>query len=249
MSKGSHRKLGVNIDHVATLRQARLTDYPCPLRAARQCTAAGADLITLHLREDARHIQIGDLRRLCEQGFCRINLELAASEPMIAIAHDCRPDDCCLVPEKRQELTTEGGLDVAGLADSLHQPVRGLIDAGIRLSAFIEPDRRQIEAAAELGLGVVELHTGSYANATDKAPELARLADASAFGRELGLQINAGHGLTLDNIAPVAEILALAEFNIGHFIVSEALFVGFDSIVSQFKQAIMRPFNANPDSI
>ena len=241
----NHRRLGINIDHVATLRQARLTDYPCPIKAARICVEAGADLITAHLREDARHIQEHDLTRLLAEDFCRVNLEISATPAMTALACRHRPQDCCLVPEKREELTTEGGLNMHDLRIRLEPLVGQLHDAGIKVSLFIEPELRALETAAELGVKAVELHTGAYANAADFGAELERLRRAAEHGERLGLQVNAGHGLTLDNLDPVAQILNLAEFNIGHYVVSQALFDGLGSVVARLKQALLQPFTTS----
>ncbi|NNK37945.1 MAG: pyridoxine 5'-phosphate synthase, partial [Xanthomonadales bacterium] len=212
--------LGVNIDHVATVRQARGTDYPSVVEAAELAEQAGADSITVHLREDRRHIQDADVSALCANTQTRINLEMAVTDEMLSIALQHRPADVCLVPEKREELTTEGGLDVVGGQEAVTQAVRRLSDAGIRVSLFIDPDRAQLEAAVAAGAPVVELHTGTYADATGSTQqaELERLHDACLFGHSLGLQINAGHGLHLGNVKPVVRLPHMTELNIGHSI-------------------------------
>ena len=230
--------LGVNVDHVATLRQARGTSYPDPVEAARQALAAGADYITVHLREDRRHIQDRDVERLVAMPQVRVNLEMAATEEMVALAERWRPEDCCLVPERRRELTTEGGLDVRGQAGQLTSVCTRLADAGVRVSLFIDPDEAQLRAAAGTGAPVVELHTGLYAEARDaarEAAELARIRDAARVGAELGLIVNAGHGLHYENTAAVAAIEEIAELNIGHAIVAQAIFEGFPEAVGQMK--------------
>ncbi len=233
-------KLGVNIDHIATLRQARRTPYPDLARAVRLVEEAGADGITMHLREDRRHIQDADLYRLREVITTKMNLEMAATEEMTAIALDVGPEDCCLVPERREELTTEGGLDVVGQFDRLSAVCRRLEGAGIRVSLFIEPDAEQIRAAAESGASTIEIHTGHYANLEGEARdrELARIADAVRWGREVGLVVNAGHGLDYDNLAPILGIEGIHELNIGHSIVSEAVFVGLHAAVRRMKDML-----------
>lgn len=233
--------LGVNIDHVATIRQARGTDYPSVLQAAEAAERAGADAITVHLREDRRHIQDEEVEALCRQVNTRVNLEMAVTEEMLSIAEANSPADVCLVPEKRQELTTEGGLDVLSHFVSVRAACLRLADAGIRVSLFIDPDEQQLQAALDCGAPVVELHTGAFADAQgmEQAGELERLSRASAFGHDLGLQINAGHGLHYENLGPIVAIPELVELNIGHAIVSRALFVGLESAVSEMK-ALMR---------
>ena len=233
--------LGVNIDHVATIRQARGTDYPSVLQAAEAAERAGADAITVHLREDRRHIQDEEVEALCQQVNTRVNLEMAVTEEMLSIAEANSPADVCLVPEKRQELTTEGGLDVLSHFVSVRAACLRLADAGIRVSLFIDPDEQQLQAALDCGAPVVELHTGAYADAKgmEQAGELERLVRASAFGHGLGLQINAGHGLHYENLGPIVAIPELVELNIGHAIVSRALFFGLESAVSEMK-ALMR---------
>jgi pyridoxine 5-phosphate synthase len=232
------RKLGVNIDHVATLRQARGTRYPEPVQAAILCEEAGADAITLHLREDRRHIQDRDVEMLADILQTRMNLEMAATPEMQAIATRIGPADCCLVPEKREELTTEGGLDVAAQVDYLADYCAALADVDIRVSLFVDADRRQLDAAAAAGAPIVEIHTGHYADAPGKLVrqnELARIADAVAYGNSLGLQVNAGHGLDYHNIHDVVAIPGIVEFNIGHSIISRALFTGLKEAVSTMK--------------
>lgn len=231
-------RLGVNIDHVATLRQARGTDYPDPVAAALIAERAGADSITLHLREDRRHIQDRDLVALSEAKTTRINLEMAVTEEMLDIATRVRPADCCLVPERRAELTTEGGLDVAGQAQKIAEACARLAAAGIRVSLFVDPDPRQLEAAVAAGAPVVELHTGAYADAHDgrHAREFERIAAAAARGRELGLTVHAGHGLHYGNVQPIAEIPEIVELNIGHAIVARAVFDGIGAAVREMKR-------------
>jgi pyridoxine 5-phosphate synthase len=234
--------LGVNIDHVATIRQARGTDYPSVLEAAEIAEQAGADAITVHLREDRRHIQDDEVEALCQQVRTRVNLEMAVTEEMLAIAEHNRPADVCLVPEKRQELTTEGGLDVLSHFVSVRAACLRLADAGIRVSIFIYPYRNQLQAARDCGAPVVELHTGSYADAAgvDQAAELQRIADAAEFGHSIGLQTNAGHGLHYTNVQDIVAIPQLVELNIGHAIVSRALFVGLGQAVEEMRALMER---------
>jgi pyridoxine 5-phosphate synthase len=230
--------LGVNVDHVATLRQARGTDYPDPVEAALMAEIAGADSITLHLREDRRHIQDNDLRRLQERMQTHINFEMAVTEEMVAIARDLQPSDCCLVPEKREELTTEGGLDVVGQFDKVAEACRLLAEKNIRVSLFIDPEAAQLDAAKEAGAPVVELHTGTYADASGIAQEeeLSRVASAARYGDELGLIINAGHGLHYENVSAIAVLPEVVELNIGHAIVARAVFDGLPHAVSEMKR-------------
>jgi len=234
--------LGVNIDHVATLRQQRHTVYPDPIRAALLAEEAGADLITLHLREDRRHIQDADVFALRGQLRTRMNLECAITEEMLAIACQVKPQDVCLVPERRAELTTEGGLDVIGHFETVSSAVKRLQDAGIRVSLFIDPDARQIEAAARAGAPVIELHTGAYAEAPagEVPSQLARVRDGVAVGLRAGLIVNAGHGLHMDNVEPIAALDGIKELNIGHAIVADALFVGWTQAVSQMKAKMLQ---------
>ncbi|SDD55386.1 pyridoxine 5'-phosphate synthase [Paraburkholderia lycopersici] len=233
--------LGVNIDHVATLRNARGTAYPDPVRAARLAEEAGADAITLHLREDRRHIVDADVRTLRPQLTTRMNLECAVTAEMLDIACEIRPHDVCLVPEKRQELTTEGGLDVAGHFDAVAAACRQLADAGCRVSLFIDPDETQIRAAHEAGAPVIELHTGRYAEAHDageQAREFERVVTGVNCGNSLGLKVNAGHGLHYTNVQQIAAIEGIVELNIGHAIVAHAIFAGWENAVREMK-AIM----------
>ncbi len=230
--------LGVNIDHVATLRQARGTRYPSPVEAALVAETAGADLITLHLREDRRHIQDADVVAMRQTIKTRMNLEMAMTPEMLANALAVKPEDVCLVPEKREEVTTEGGLDVLTHFDDVRRYTQALNEAGIRVSIFIDPDAAQIRKAHEAGARVIELHTGAYADAVHAAErdkELARIRDAAAFGAGLGMVVNAGHGLNYHNVKPVAAIPEIAELNIGHAIVGHALFVGFSEAVREMK--------------
>jgi len=231
-------ELGVNIDHVATLRQARGTAYPDPVRAALLAEDAGADAITLHLREDRRHIQDRDVFELREKLRTRMNLESALTGEMIRIATLVRPRDVCLVPERRQELTTEGGLDVAGQIDRVRDACRELAGAGIQVSLFIGADRGQIDAAKAAGAPVVEIHTGHYADTggQEQAAELERIRSAVDHARALGLKVNAGHGLNYDNVQPIAAIAGIAELNIGHAIVAQALFTGWQPAVREMKR-------------
>lgn len=232
--------LGVNIDHVATVRQARGTPYPSVIEAARYAEKGGADSITIHLREDRRHIQDADVKALCQDCRTRVNLEMAVTDEMLAIALERKPADVCLVPEKREELTTEGGLDVAGNLDSVTRATRILKDAGIRVSLFIDPDPHQLAAAREAEAPVVELHTGTYADAEGSAQtsELERLRLACLRGHELGLHINAGHGLNLENVRPIVRLPHMIELNIGHSIVARSIFVGLERAVREMREAI-----------
>ena len=226
--------LGVNIDHVATIRQARGASYPSVLEAAQVAEAAGADAITVHLREDRRHIQDQEVVALCKQVSTRVNLEMAVTDEMLAIAELNRPADVCLVPEKREELTTEGGLDVLAHFDAVKYACKRLAAAGIRVSLFIDPDVAQLDAALACGAPVVELHTGSYADAGRLAveAEYQRIVRAAEHGDSMGLQVNAGHGLHYQNVAPIVRIPQLVELNIGHSIVAQALFVGLHKAVA-----------------
>lgn len=233
--------LGVNIDHVATLRQARGTPYPDPIKAARMCIEGGADGITAHLREDRRHIQDADMERLAAMGL-HLNMEMAATNEMVAICRSLHPAACCLVPERREELTTEGGLDVATHRVRLGSVVDALTGDGVRVSMFIDPVRAQIEASHAIGAPVVELHTGHYANLSGRAreQELDAIRAAASLARELGMIVHAGHGLTLDNLPPIVAIPDIEGLNIGHAIVADALFCGLKQAVNDFKQAMQR---------
>jgi len=226
--------LGVNVDHVATIRQARGASYPSVLKAARIAEDAGADAITVHLREDRRHIQDQEVVALCKQVKTRVNLEMAVTDEMLAIAELNRPADVCLVPEKREELTTEGGLDVEANFVAVKNACERLATAGIRVSLFIDPDKAQIDAALACGAPVVELHTGSYADAgeADVEDEYQRIVSAAEYGDSIGLQMNAGHGLHYGNVKRIVEIPQLVELNIGHSIVAQALFVGLEKAVA-----------------
>jgi pyridoxine 5-phosphate synthase len=232
--------LGVNIDHVATLRQARGTVYPSVIEAAAVAEAAGADAITIHLREDRRHIQDADVFELIERLETRMNLEMAVTDQMLAIAEQVGPSDVCLVPERREELTTEGGLDVIGSLDRVRRACGRLSAAGIRASLFIDPEPAQVRAAADAGAGVIELHTGCYADqrAAQASQELDRLRAAVAEGLALGLQVNAGHGLHVDNVGPVAGIEGVRELNIGHALIARAVFIGLSAAVQEMKKAM-----------
>jgi pyridoxine 5-phosphate synthase len=235
-----HLRLGVNIDHVATIRNARGSPYPDPVRAALIAQDAGADGITAHLREDRRHITDDDIARLSEQLTIPLNLEMAATEEMLKIALRHRPHAVCIVPERREERTTEGGLDAAGLHNHLAPMVARLSDAGCRVSLFIAPEPRQIEAAIRLRAPVVELHTGHYCEVEgeERAAELVRLVDMAALAAKNGLEPHAGHGLTYDNVEPIAAIPQLAELNIGHFLIGEAIFLGLDESIARMRSAM-----------
>lgn len=230
-------ELGINIDHVATLRNARGTIYPDPLKAARLAEEAGADLITLHLREDRRHIKDADLLALRPLIQTRMNLECAVTPEMIKIACRVQPHDVCLVPEKREEVTTEGGLDVVGHFDVVKAATTQLKNAGIRVSLFIDPEEKQIQAAKDVGATVVELHTGRYADLAgdQQTLELERIRKAAQYGKSIGLRVNAGHGLHEGNVEPIAAIAELSELNIGHAIVAEALFKGWQKAITDMK--------------
>ncbi|HJT43125.1 MAG TPA: pyridoxine 5'-phosphate synthase [Rhizomicrobium sp.] len=233
----SKLRLGVNIDHVATVRNARGGDNPDPVRAAILAAHAGADGITAHLREDRRHISDDDIERLTKALTIPLNLEMAATDEMAAIALKAKPHAACIVPEKREERTTEGGIDAAGQHNRLKPIVAALGAARIRVSMFIEPDRRQLEASKSLGAPVVELHTGAYAHAfaTEREALLAKIREAAAYGDRIGLEIHAGHGLTYDNVKPIAAIPQIRELNIGHFLMGEAMFVGLETSIRKMR--------------
>lgn len=233
--------LGVNVDHVATLRQARGTRYPDPLFAALIAEKAGADSITVHLREDRRHIQDRDVRVCKEALQTRVNLEMAATEEMVRIACDVAPSDCCLVPERRAEITTEGGLDVAGQRAALEPMIKTLAAAGILVSLFIDPDEKQIDAAKEVGAPVVELHTGAYADAhgAEQAKELERVRRAARHAAARGLTVHAGHGLNYHNVGAIAAIPEIVELNIGHAIVARAVIDGMAAAVAEMKRLML----------
>ena len=242
MSNPNILELGINIDHVATLRNARGTIYPDPLKAARLAEEAGADLITLHLREDRRHIKDADLMALRPLIQTRMNLECAVTPEMINIACRVQPQDACLVPEKREEVTTEGGLDVVGHFEAVKAATTQLKAVGIRVSLFIDPEERQIQAAKDVGATVVELHTGRYADLAgdQQKQELERIRKAAQFGKSIGLRVNAGHGLHEGNVMPVAAITELSELNIGHAIVAEALFKGWQKAITDMKALMVQ---------
>jgi pyridoxine 5-phosphate synthase len=234
-------RLGINIDHVATVRQARRAQYPDPVHAALLAEQAGADSITVHLREDRRHIQDRDVRSLRSLLQTRMNLEMAVTEEMLGLACELRPADCCLVPEKRAEVTTEGGLDVAAQVPRLTEAAQRLAAAGVRLSLFIDPDARQVEAAARIGAPAIELHTGAYADSSGsaQAAEHSRLLHSAQLGARLGLSVHAGHGLNYHNVQPVAAIREIVELNIGHAIVARAIFTGLTVAVRDMKALMM----------
>lgn len=238
-------RLGVNIDHVATIRNARGGDHPDPVRSAEIAVRAGADGITAHLREDRRHISDSDIERLSREIPLPLNLEMAATEEMLSIALRHIPHAVCVVPERREERTTEGGLDVAGGQSQIAPIVAALTEAGVRASLFIEPDQHQFEAAAEIGAPVVELHTGRYCEAfltgvESFETELKRIEDAAIAGAAIGLEIHAGHGLSYDTVEPIARISTIAELNIGHFLIGEAIFVGLDEAIRSMRQRMDR---------
>ena len=235
--------LGINIDHVATLRNARGASYPSPLEAALVAETNGADAITLHLREDRRHIRDADVFAIKQAIKTRMNLEMAMTEEMLANALQVMPEDVCIVPEKRTEVTTEGGLNVVGQPEKVREYVAKLHAAGIRVSLFIDADRAQIQAAYDGGARVIELHTGAYADAATPATrqaELAKIRDAAAFADGLGITVNAGHGLTIQNVGAIAQIPQIVELNIGHSIVAQAVFLGLPAAIAQMKEAMFR---------
>ncbi len=233
-------KLGVNVDHVATLRQARGTDYPSVVEAALACEASGAHGITVHLREDRRHIQDADVYALRKVLTTRLNLEMANHPEIVEIALDVGPDEVCLVPEKREELTTEGGLDVAGNMDALGEPVRRMMDAGIVVSMFIDPDPKQIQATATIGAPCIELHTGTFCDlpADQRGAELERLVEGARQAHELGIQVNAGHGLNIENVSGIFDVPFMDTLNIGHSIVAHAVMVGMPAAVNAMLDAM-----------
>jgi pyridoxine 5-phosphate synthase len=230
-------RLGVNIDHVATVREARGGKFPDPVRAAKLAAAAGADGITAHLREDRRHISDEDIDRLSREIDLPLNLEMAPTDEMLQIALKHRPHAACIVPEKREERTTEGGIDAAGQHNRLAPIIRALREAKVRVSLFIEANRRQLDAARVLGAPVVELHTGAYCDATgaEHTKHLNAIQDAAAYGASIGLEIHAGHGLTYENVGPIAAIPEIMELNIGHFLVGEAIFIGLDASIRRMR--------------
>ena len=236
----THLDLSVNVDHVATVRNARGGHFPCPVEAARIAVAAGADGITVHLREDRRHIRDHDVERIRAEIAAPMNFEMAATEEMVAIAERLRPPYCCLVPEKRAELTTEGGLDVLRADPFLARAIARLKAAGVRVSIFIEADPAQIEAAARLGAMAIELHTGTYAEGpvAGRAAQLARLWSGAAAARAAGMLCHAGHGLTYETVGPIAAMTAVTEISIGHFLISQSLFEGLPAVVARFQALI-----------
>ncbi len=235
-----HMRLSVNIDHVATLRNARGGVHPCPVQAARLCMEAGADGITMHLREDRRHVRDADVQRVRAEVPTRLNFEMAATEEMVGIALALKPEACCLVPEKRQELTTEGGLDVLRAGPHLRDAVQRLAGAGIEVSIFIEADAAQIQAARALGAQAIELHTGAYADAAaaDRPAHLARLRAGAAAAAQAGLLCHAGHGLAYDTIGPIAAMPQVVEVSIGHFLIGQSVFEGLPAVIRRFRQLI-----------
>jgi pyridoxine 5-phosphate synthase len=242
MTAESELLLGVNIDHVATLRQSRGTRYPEPLQAAIESEQAGADAVTVHLREDRRHIQERDVEMIRAVILTRLNLEMAVTDEMLAIAERVRPQDCCMVPERREELTTEGGLDVAGQVDRVGDACVRMAEAGVRVSLFIDPDPAQVDAAARCGAPVIEIHTGRYADAASSAErdeEFARIVAAVNHGVSLGLQVNAGHGLNYQNVQSISRLHQIRELNIGHAIIARALFTGMQDAVREMKRLML----------
>ncbi len=233
--------LGVNIDHIATLRQARGTRYPDPVKAAMDAEFAGADAITLHLREDRRHIQDRDVYLISDVLQTRMNLEMAVTNPMLDIAEKVKPSDCCLVPEKREELTTEGGLDVASQITKMTEACQRLAEANVRVSLFIDADKRQIDAAVQAKAPVIEIHTGHYADlqGVEQAREFQRIKEGVLYAKSLGLHVNAGHGLHYHNVHAIAALADIEELNIGHAIIAQALFCGLDSAVKEMKALML----------
>ncbi|MCH7630434.1 MAG: pyridoxine 5'-phosphate synthase [Proteobacteria bacterium] len=245
-----HLRLGINIDHVATIRNARGGYHPDPVRAAIMAAQAGADGITAHLREDRRHISDHDIKRLAKEVPLPLNLEIAATGEMLDIALAHVPHACCIVPEKREEVTTEGGLDVKGGRAHLHAYIGALREKGIRVSLFIDPDPAQVKAAAEIGADVIELHTGRYCETSGKArdEELGALQKAARLGATLGLEIHAGHGLSFETVGPVAAIPEVVELNIGHFLVGEAIFCGFEASIRRMRQLMDQASAETPEN-
>ena len=233
--------LGVNIDHIATIREARGTNYPSPVEGALLCEKSGADSITLHLREDRRHIQDKDVEILRHKLTTKMNLEMAATDEMVAIASRIQPHDCCLVPEKREELTTEGGLDVASQIPRMQDVCAKLAESNVVVSLFIDADKKQIDAAKACGAPVIELHTGHYADFTDQAQaqEFERIKAMATYAHSIGLQVNAGHGLTLENTSAIAKLPEVVELNIGHSIVARAVFVGLEAATREMKDLML----------
>lgn len=245
MAASKKLRLGVNIDHVATIRNARGGKHPDPVRAAEMAALAGADGITAHLREDRRHIGDADIERLAQEIGLPLNLEMAATEEMLAIALRHKPNACCIVPEKRQEVTTEGGLDVVGGQAALVEIIRPIKDAGIRVSLFIDADAAQIETSAALGADIIELHTGTYCHAhhdgdkTAFAAELEKLKSGAALAEGLGLEVHAGHGLCFETVSPIAAMPEIVELNIGHFLIGEAIFTGLEGAIGEMRRLML----------
>ncbi len=235
-------RLGINVDHVATVRQARLANYPDPVEAALLAEKAGADGITVHLREDRRHIQERDVEQLRAKVKTKVNLEMAVTPGMVALAERLRPDDACFVPEKRQELTTEGGLDAVTHAAKIKHAVTTLQSCGVQVSLFIDPVRRQIECAKKIGAHAIEIHTGTYCNADASTRENERgaIAEAASLAASLGLEVHAGHGLDYENVLPIARIPEIVELNIGHSIIARAVIVGIEQAVREMKELLLR---------
>ncbi len=233
--------LGVNIDHIATIREARGTNYPSPIEGALLCEKSGADSITLHLREDRRHIQDRDVEILRDQLTTKMNLEMAATDEMVGIAAKIKPEDCCLVPEKREELTTEGGLDVASQIPRMRDVCTQLADSNVIVSLFIDAQKDQIDAAKECGAPVIELHTGHYADTTDdeQEKEFERIKTMATYAHSIGLQVNAGHGLTLENTTAIAQLPEIVELNIGHSIIARAVFIGLEAATREMKNLML----------
>jgi len=238
--------LGVNIDHIATLRQARGTNYPSPVEGALLCESSGADSITLHLREDRRHIHDSDVYLLREKLTTKMNLEMATTDEMVSIACSVQPEDCCLVPEKREELTTEGGLDVFSQIPRMSDVCSRLSESNITVSLFIDAQKKQIDAARDCGAPVIELHTGHYADAeneSEKLIEFNKIKEMTIYANSIGLQVNAGHGLTMENTAAIASLESIVELNIGHSIISRAVFIGLENAVSEMKNLMLKSRN------
>ena len=235
-------RLGVNVDHVATLRQARRVDVPDPIEAALVAEAAGADGITVHLREDRRHIQERDVQFLRERLQTKLNLEMAVTPAMVAFAENVRPDDACFVPEKREELTTEGGLDVVSHREKIREATRCLQRIGVRVSMFVDPETAQIEASRDVGAHAVEIHTGAYCNALgiEREKQLQAIVEASKFAQSLGLEVHGGHGLNYDNVLGIAQISEMAELNIGHSIIARAIIVGIEQATREMKDLLSK---------
>ncbi|MCS5585981.1 MAG: pyridoxine 5'-phosphate synthase [Gammaproteobacteria bacterium] len=233
--------LGVNIDHIATIREARGTNYPSPIEGALLCEKSGADSITLHLREDRRHIQDSDVEILRDQLTTKMNLEMAATDEMIAIAAKIKPQDCCLVPEKREELTTEGGLEVASQISRMSDVCSQLAESKVIVSLFIDAQKDQIDAAKECGAPVIELHTGHYADTTgdEQKSEFERIKAMATYAHSIGLQVNAGHGLTMENTSAIAELPEIVELNIGHSIIARAVFIGLEAATREMKNLML----------